>query len=119
MLCVPPTTHRHGGAGASGVWGSRARWNPKSSGTVSDEDLQAQAWLPSCLRALLAEVRSLTLLSYPLPASFQPQGTARARLPLLAGLMPVLTVSMQCWHLAGPWSEVKGACRLRRRQMRC
>lgn len=41
------------------MWGScsRTRWNNESSGTVSDEDLQAQAWLPSCLRSLLAEVR--------------------------------------------------------------
>ena len=50
-------------AGAGGVWGvsSRARFSAKSSGTVSDEDLQAQAWLPSCLRSLLAEVRPLAL----------------------------------------------------------
>lgn len=47
------------------MWGScnRAKWNSKRSGTVSDEDLQAQAWLPSCLRALLAEVSSFTFAS--------------------------------------------------------
>ena len=48
-------------AAGGGVWGS-ARWEADSPSAragpeVSDEDLQAQAWLPSCLTALLAEVR--------------------------------------------------------------
>ena len=43
------------------MWGS-ARWeadapSARSGPEVTDEDLQAQAWLPSCLNALLAEVR--------------------------------------------------------------
>ena len=38
-----------------GVWGV-GRSSSVSKGGVSDEDLQAQGWLPACLTCLLAQV---------------------------------------------------------------
>ena len=117
-------TQQRAGAGASGVWGSTARWNAKSSGTVLDEDLQAQAWLPSCLRALLAEVA-------PAPISCL---KSSANEGLLLGCLCRLTMCLPsnlseadlCRGSAGQMSlltgcvgEGSGVCRPRRQQMRC
>jgi hypothetical protein len=50
-------------AAGGGVWGSlRSSWNAQhESPTVTDDELQVQAWLPSCLTSMLAEVQSGTM----------------------------------------------------------
>ena len=70
------------------MWGSRTRWNSKSNGTVSDEDLQAQAWLPSCLRALLAEVFSSFFLHH----LFKPE-EALCKASFQTGQLPLVGMS--------------------------
>lgn len=39
-----------------GAWGVMSSSSSGKKGGVSDEDLQAQGWLPACLTALLAQV---------------------------------------------------------------
>ena len=87
------------------MWGSRTRWNSKSNGTVSDEALQAQAWLPSCLRALLAEVLSASFFHLLSLKSFEHRRGTCGRLPLHSDCVPRLTVSIQRCHLLGPVAE--------------
>ena len=48
----------------SGVWGSCGGVQGlRSTGAVTDEDLQAQAWLPNCLSHLLCEVSPPSVLA--------------------------------------------------------
>ncbi len=42
------------------MWGDCGANAVQRRAAATDEDLQAQAWLPSCLTALLAEVRALS-----------------------------------------------------------
>lgn len=50
------------------MWGSNRCFDGPKGGAVTDEDLQAQAWLPTCLMSMLVEVRALSsspVLRYP------------------------------------------------------
>lgn len=48
---------------SSGVWGNNRCFDAPRDSTVTDEDLQAQAWVPNCLTAMLVEVNAHFLQS--------------------------------------------------------